>query len=152
MKRKLLLALVVLMVFGVFSLAACSTSPSEEKSDGDAVAVRDAAVIQDTEFGGVYIDLTIDEFNGLGFAFGDSVDIEFSNGYALRDVPYYSGYYVNIGEPLLVGYPGYPHIKVAVNYGDSLWETAGLGPNDTATVTLAEAKKYLNVQEALDIT
>lgn len=33
------------------------------------------------KFGGPYINITIDDFNALGFSYGDSVDISFSNGY-----------------------------------------------------------------------
>lgn len=117
----------------------------------DAPVVTDAAVIHETEFGGVYIDLTIDAFNALGFAFGDSVDIAFSNGYKLEDLPYYNGYYTSVGDPLLVGYPGYPHIRAGFNNGADLWLVAGLSDTDTASVTLREAGKYLDVQNARDI-
>ena len=67
----------------------------------------------ETKFGGVYFDITIEDFNALGFAFGDSVDVAFSNGKTLNDLPYYNGYYVDMGEPLLVGYPGYPYLIVS---------------------------------------
>ena len=108
--------------------------------------------MRDTSFGGVYLDATIDQFNNLGFAYGDSVDVVFSNGYELRDIPYFNGYYVRVGEPLVAGYPGYPHVEVVVNYGAPLWDTAGLSENDTATVTLAKAGAYLTTQESFDIT
>ena len=107
--------------------------------------------MRDTSFGGVYLDATIDQFNNLGFAYGDSVDVVFSNGYELRDIPYFNGYYVRVGEPLVAGYPGYPHVEVVVNYGAPLWDTAGLSENDTATVTLAKAGAYLTTQESFDI-
>ena len=118
----------------------------------DGPVLADCPVSQDTSFGGVYIDMEIDDFNQLGFEFGDSVDIVFSNGYELRGIPYYNGYYVNVGDALLVGYPGYPYIKAAVNYGESLWVTAGLAEGDTATVTLAGHGTFRAVQEAFDIT
>ena len=35
--------------------------------------------------------MTIDDFNNYGFKFGDSVDVKFSNGYELLDLPYYNG-------------------------------------------------------------
>ena len=109
-------------------------------------------VTRDTSFGGVYITTTIDDFNALGFTFGDSVRIEFSNGYVVEHVPYYNGYYVNVGDVLLVWYPGYPYIEVAANYGDPMWDTAGLAEGDTATVTLITAGEYRDVQEAFDIS
>ena len=117
-----------------------------------ALVLKDCPVTRDTSFGGVYIQMTIADFNALGFAFGDSVSIAFSNGYTVEHVPYYNGYYVNVGDVLLVGYPGYPYIEVAANYGDPMWDTAGLAEGDTATVTLVHAGEYIDVQEAFDIS
>ena len=140
--------------------------PSEDDS---MIEVAGLETIHETEFGGVYLKMTIDEFNGKGFKYGDSVDITFSNGYKLEDIPYYNGYYVDAGEALLIAYPGYDYIKAAINYGDDLWEKAGLkevllgvkeeslwslaalDEHSTATVTLRESGKYLDNQEARDI-
>ena len=38
------------------------------------VTTGEIGVVRDEEFGNIYLDLTIDAFNDLGFAFGDSVD------------------------------------------------------------------------------
>lgn len=126
------------------------------QAEGDDPAVTEALAADipvelDEEFGGVYIDLTTDEFNALGFACGDGVTVTFSNGYTLEDIPYYSGYYTQNGEALLIAYPGYPHIKACINNGDSLWLLAGLSEGDTATVTLTEHAAYLDIQQARDI-
>lgn len=118
-------------------------STSEQKTTGAL------AVIHEKKFGGVYLDITIDEFNALGFEYGDSCDVTFSNGYKLEDIPYYNGYYSKTEHPLISAYPGYPHIDVCVNNGDPLWETAGLKEGDTGTVTLREKGKYLTTQQAL---
>ena len=157
MKKKLLILLMVLLC------AACA--PKKEPDHEEASAIEGYPTIHEMEFGGVYIGITIDDFNEQGFAFGDSVDVEFSNGYTLEDIPYYNGYYVEAGEPLLVGYPGYDYIKAAINYGDDLWDTgklyastannlwltAALDEHCTAKVTLREKAKYLAIQGARDI-
>ena len=109
------------------------------------------SVIHETKFGGVYIKSTIDDFNALGFKYGDSVNVEFSNGYKLEDIPYYNGYYVDIDEPLLIAYPGYDYIKAAVNYGADLWDTAKLTEKDTAIISLNKREKYLKIQKASDL-
>ena len=103
------------------------------------------------EFGGAYILLTIEAFNGMNFTYGDSLRIAFSNGYVMEDIPYYNGYYTDNGEPLLVAYPGYPYIKAGINNGDDLFALAGLGEEDTATVSLLERGKYAEIQYARDI-
>ena len=96
----------------------------------------------------------------------------FSNGYTLEDIPYYNGYYVDAGDPLLIAYPGYDYIKACVNYGEDLWESAqlqtlfgqseepsvtslylqaGLKEHSKAEVRLRERGKYLAIQNARDI-
>ena len=143
--------------------------PEPQPEDEPVLEVTDLETIHETEFGGVYLKIAIDDFNSKGFKYGDSVDVTFSNGYKLEDIPYYNGYYVDAGEALLIAYPGYDYIKAAINYGDDLWERAGLrstllGAEDgrlwsvasldehsTATVTLRESGKYLDNQEARDI-
>ena len=111
----------------------------------------DRAILHEEEFGGVYIDLTIEAFNQLGFAYGDAVDVTFSNGYSLSGIPYYNGYYTLTGEPLVVAYPGYPYVKVCVNNGDDLYTRAQLRETDTATITRSERGAFSDVQNARDI-
>ena len=124
-------------------LASCGKNSGPE--------LKNCSIIHETEFGGIYIQKTIDEFNALGFSYGDSVDIRFSNGYQLEDQPYYNGYYTENGESLLVAYPGYPYIRAGINNGDDLWVISGAAEDDTATITLKEKGKYLDIQEARDI-
>ncbi len=156
----------LLAVLMTLSLAGCQ---KDKETDGPGKAtpeVKDAAISHELEFGGVYIEITIDDFNGLGFRYGDSVRVEFSNGFLLEDLPYYNGYYVDAGEALLIAYPGYDYIKAAINYGEDLWERAGLlnlmavktlwlsaqlDESSTGTVTLRQAGKYRDIQDARDI-
>ena len=118
---------------------------------GAVPELTECGVLYEPEFGGVYITVKMEDFDSLGFAYGDSVTIAFSNGYTLEDIPYYNGYYTQNGEPLLIAYPGYDYIKACINNGDDLWAVAGLTEEDTATVTLRESGKYLDIQQARDI-
>ena len=131
----------ILLFFSLFIITSCNKS----------LKVENLAISGDDEFGGIFIEKTIEDFNKLGFKYGDSVNIKFSNGYELKDQPYYNGYYVDANNSLLVGYPGYPWIKAAINYGEDLFEIAGLKEDDTATITLNKKGKYLKIQEASDI-
>ena len=139
-KKSLCLALALLTFLTV--LVACKNA---------APQLNDRAVSHEEKFGGIYVEIAIDDFNALGFAFGDSLTVTFSNGYVLDDLPYYSGYYTDTGEPLLVGYPGYPYVRAGINNGDDLWNIAGLTTSDTATIKLKQRAKYLDVQQAMDI-
>ena len=154
----------------VLALALCLGLSACDKGkptgyDRDTPQITGLPIQHEMEFGGVYIEIKIDDFNKLGFRYGDSVKVQFSNGYTLEDLPYYNGYYVDAGEPLLIAYPGYDFIKAAINYGADLWEEGGLyaGQKEdlfvkanlddhcTAGVYLNEHGKYLDVQEARDI-
>ncbi len=141
MKKALALLLCAALTLALF--AACGKS--------GPVTTGEIGVVYDEEFGNIYIAPSIDGFNALGFAFGDSVDLSFSTGETLEDVPYYSGYYVPVGELLLCGYPGYPHPVVAYNYGDSTWEAFGMTDDATVTVTLREQGKYAATQELFSL-
>ena len=145
LKNAVCALLLLCLCAGTFLLPSCggrkNASPALEK----------CGIIHEPEFGGVYIKNTIEEFNALGFVYGDSVDVSFSNGYTLTDIPYYNGYYTATGEELLVAYPGYDYIKAAVNNGDDLWEIADLDEGMTATVTLNAGGRYLSIQNARDI-
>ena len=116
------------------------------------VTTGNVGVLKDTEFGNVYLDLTIDEFNQKGFAFGDSIDVTFSNGFKLEDIPYYSGYYVPVGAALAVGYPGYPHVMIARNYGSPMWEETKAEESTKAVATLREAGKYAPIQDLYSLS
>ncbi len=131
--------------------ALSDTERGDEDTAADVPGIEGVPILHEEEFGGVYICETIDGFNAQGFLYGDSVRVEFSNGYLLEDLPYYNGYYTLTGEPLLVAYPGYPYIKAAINNGGDLFEIAGLTEEDTATVTLQERGRYAAIQDARDI-
>ena len=135
---KKILALLLAACVLTGALAGCGKKP---------ITTGKLGVVKDEEFGNVYIDKTIEEFNALGFAFGDSVDIEFDNGKSFKDIPYYSGYYVPVGEMLVCGYPGYPHPVIAENYGAGTWEGFGVSEDTKVTITLNEKAKYLASQE-----
>ena len=141
MKKALSVVILLVLILSVFSSCENKTEPS----------LTNCGVMHEEKFGGIYINISIDDFNSLGFEYGDSVDISFSNGKTLTDIPYYSGYYVDMGETLLVAYPGYPYIKACVNYGDDLWITDGLDENCTADVKLNESGKYVKIQNARNI-
>ncbi len=160
MKKKLSVILLCLLILSLFAGCTKKEDPKDILPEVTGIAIE-----HEKEFGGVYIKLTIDEFNAKGFVYGDSVDVVFSNGYELKDIPYFNGYYVDAGQPLLIAYPGYDYIKAAINYGEDLWEKAGLlntptislwqqsglDENATASVRVSERGKYLDVQQARDI-
>lgn len=137
---KKLFSFIIIFLF-IFIVSACNNKLEFLNYD----------IIHELEFGGVYIKITIDEFNNKGFSYGDSVNVEFSNNYKIEDIPYYNGYYVDAGESLLVGYPGYDYVKLAINYGDDYWDIAKLEESDKASIKLNQKAKYKDIQDTLNI-
>lgn len=155
MKRITAVLLVLAAVF--MCLSGCTPKEKEETSgkSGESISelmVSGLDIMHEDEFGGVYIKITIDDFNAYGFEYGDSLNVSFSNGHMLAGIPYYNGYYTNNGEPLLVAYPGYPYIKACFNNGGDLWNVAALSEEDTADISLAEKGVYLDIQDARNIS
>ncbi|MBO4919092.1 MAG: tyrosine-protein phosphatase [Erysipelotrichaceae bacterium] len=156
--------MIILSCMLILTVTGCQKNEPEPE-EPETLEVKDLGTEHESEFGGVYLKIGIDDFNSLGFQYGDSVDIVFSNGYTLTDIPYYNGYYVPAGDALLIAYPGYDYIKAAINYGEDLWQKAGLkaskgeslwlaadlNEHSTATVILREAGKYYDSQIARDI-
>ncbi len=112
------------------------------------VILENASISKEEKFNMVNVDISISSFNDLGFSFGDSCDVYFSNGYTLNDIPYYNGYYVKNGEPLIVGYPANECISITYN-NEGIYDRANLTDVDTVTILLKEKGKYLDVQDAL---
>ena len=144
LKSILLIALIAISCLLLFFKL--DTEPYES-----TVTIKDYAVLHDEKFGGIYVDISIDDFNKQGFSFGDSLNVKLSNGYEMNDIPYYNGYYVDIGEMQVVGYPGYSYVKVCVNNGEDLWLKYNVDENIKITVSLNKKAKYLDIQEARDI-
>lgn len=124
--------------FGGANLLSAKLTVSEDKD----------AVSKDEKFGAAFLGMNQEEFESIGFRLGDSCDVVFENGYSLYDVPYYNGYYVRNGDPVIVAYPGDPYVRITLN-NMGIWDAAGLKEGDGVTVTLSEAGKYSAVQEAL---
>lgn len=107
-----------------------------------------ADISEDTKFNSVILSLTAEDFNENGIYFGDSCDIAFSNGYSLTDVPYYNGYYVKTGDPVIVAYPKNQYVLIT-NNNRGMWTEAGLSSDITVEITLNTAGKYKATYEAL---
>ena len=146
-------------VFAASSWTVPQDEPTTEQASGMTLPeelepglLEEVAALHDIKFGGIILDIPVADFEAAGFVYGDSVDIGFSNGYRLADVPYYNGYYVEAGDPIVIAYPSADRPRVCINYGPSLWEESGLADGATAYVRLREAGKYKDVQNTLYAT
>ena len=147
----------IILMISILSLSSCSNNKTSisnnsiSNSTNSAVSIptlKNASIEEDTKFNACIVKISIEEFNNLGFNLGDSLNIKFTNGYALEDIPYFNGYYVKNQAPVVVAYPGNEYILITLN-NLGIWSYVGLSSNDKVDITLNTAKKYLSTQEAL---
>ena len=152
MRMKNIFCKILVLCLLAASLTACSgtlneTANSVMETAAGKTHLCSAPIQHETKFGGAAIKISIEDFLNLGFEFGDSVDVIFSGGWKIEDIPFYNGYYVRKGTPLLVGYPGDPYIVLRRHSGADLFLTEGLREEETAEITLNTKGKYKTVQE-----
>ena len=150
--KLLLIGLIVISLAGCGSNASGSASADAPLTSANSENEnKEYSISEYAGFGNVFIHISPSDFEKQGFALGDSVNLEFSNGAKFLDIPYYNGYYAKVGNVALVSYPGSEYLIAAICNGGSLWDEASVDENTTAKISLAEKKKYLVIQNALDI-
>lgn len=113
------------------------------------IKLENLSIQEDSKFNACVIDFDPSSLNDIGIYFGDSVNVKFSNGYSLNDIPYFTGYYVKNNEPLMVNYGGTSKVKITYN-NSGIWKQAGLETTMKVNIYLNESKKYLDTEEALN--
>ncbi|MCD8153513.1 MAG: tyrosine-protein phosphatase [Clostridiales bacterium] len=108
---------------------------TEASTESDAEAVV-GTVTELEKYGHAVLNITIEDFEALGFELGDIVTV--STGDYAEDMPYLDGYYVDTGEAMLRAYPGMEYIAVCINYG-KFCEVAGVDVGSEITIELKEA-------------
>ena len=138
MEKKKFIKLTILLTSALVVFTSCRNNSKGQ--------LYNAGITQDSKFNSCTVNITIADFTELGFNLGDSCDIKFSNGYELKDVPYYNGFYVKNAYPVIVAYPSSTNILITYN-NTGIWDVAGLSEKDTVDICINTAKKYLETQE-----
>ena len=142
-----------------FAFAGCSSAASGSGSNSNGADTAQQAtqnalpsvtgtITKDTKYGAATTSFTAANLEAAGFKLGDSCDVSFGNGYTLTDIPYYNGYYVKTGEPVIVAYPNSEYVQVQLNNAD-LCATAGLDDGMSVTITMNTPDKNNLTQETL---
>jgi len=142
-RRTVMLTVTSLLLISGISVW-CAGKINEKKNN---VSVT-STVTEDTKFHHAKLAMNEEQFEEYGFELGDSVDVKFANGYEMTDVPYYSGYFVKCGEPIVVAYPGYDKVNIGYN-NEALWPEASLEENEEVTITINKKHKYEAIQNTL---
>ena len=140
MKKHLIYKKILLTSLVTLSLFSCNESK--------VISVTNLSITKDEKFLSATVNITIEEFNNIGFKLGDSCNIKFSNGYTIDDVPYFNGYYVKNSMPVIVAYPSSTNILITLN-NTGIWDTANLTSDTTVDISLNTSAKYIETQEAL---
>ncbi len=98
------------------------------------------SILEIEKYGHASTDILIEDFEKLGFKYGDMVTVVFDNGFVV-EAPYLDGYYVENGNPLVRAYPGHTNIAVCINYG-KLFKVADLKVGDGLTIMMTKADGY----------
>lgn len=113
----------------------------------DKLKIGPLTIEKEIKFGGAFFHVSIEDFISAGFNFGDTVNLIFSNGVVLSDVPFFSGYYVDFDEIVIVGYQGYPWINITYNFGGDFLNRAKVSEDCTVIIEMNEKAKHLDIQE-----
>jgi len=104
---------------------------------------------REKKFGGVALEYALADFHEAGFCYGDSVDVFFSNGEELIDIPYYDNYYSPFDTPMMCGFPSFAQPRIGYNMTRDAWYVHHLSESDTLTVRLNRPGGYMETQTML---
>lgn len=109
----------------------------------EAAEVARATVTEEDQYGDIRIDLT-----QIDLEYGDSVNLSFSGGWSINEVPYYPDFFGSRGSVVLTDY--FKTLCIA-GIGCSLNKMAGVQPGETLVITLAQKGRYRPEYEAYQI-
>lgn len=144
MKKLVSLALILCMAF---AFAACSSGSSEDSSgDAPQVSLEITAINQ---FGEPVLNMTPEEFNELGFAPGDSVDVTVGDDIVLEDIPYFDGIYGKRNAERVLAYMGYLMVSAQPSGFANVHDVS---KGDKVTITLREKEGQMKLYKLYSAT
>ena len=127
----------LLFVFSLLMASGCTSTSSTNKEalTFDITKGKSSSAVLDT---------TLDEFTKEGFDLGDSLNLEFSDGTKIEDVPYINGNYVRLGRVIVSYSESKDTISLSSCYG-SFFSAINYEEGMTCEITLNEKAKYLDL-------
>ena len=150
-KNRIFKNLIIICVALTTLLCSCKNQNASDSQNSieNVPHIDNVRIYEYAAFGSIDMDISIADFNNLGFEYGDSVNVMISNGYEALDIPYFDGYYAKTGDIALVSYPTHNNVHLCIVNGDRIWDIAKVNENDTMSVRLNQKGKYKEVQELL---
>ena len=143
-KRMLGILLSITILFSVcISISGCDNQKDQTQETSAAAQAITATVTEFDQFGDAMLEIT-----EIDLAYGDSVDISFSGGYEMIDIPYYPDFFGSRGSAILTDH--FDHICVA-GIGCSFANNSGIKAGETVSIKIHEECKFKNEYEAYNI-
>lgn len=132
------------IILGILLVLLCACNVNETEQEVEKLSISGQIILTDDN-GNADIDITNTDFLNKGFSFGDSVNVEFENGYILEDIPFLSGMYVEYGKAMVYGKASKDKVSFIQKY-KSFVENSEVSEQMSYTITLNEAAKYSNIE------
>ena len=131
-----------ILIASIFTLFSCKNT---------AKSLMNVKISRDPDFGYVAIHADFKTLSLSELNLGDSLDFKFSNGYELKNIPYFDGYYGKKGDFMFVAYPTYTYPVLLKQYEENIFDLGHLTENDTVTISLNKKDGFKDYQEAFSI-
>lgn len=105
------------------------------------VQTGDLALYEGKPYGNIMFRSDYAGLIRLGFQPGDSVDVHFSGGAVLEDIPFLSGCILPEGIICVNAHEGFDWIRGEKRFGN-IWDQSGIREGETAKIILRESRKY----------
>lgn len=97
-------------------------------------------------FGNIMMRSDMAEISRWGIRPGDSVDVYFSSGAKLEDIPFLSGCILPEGMVCVNAHEGFDWVRIEKRFG-RLWELCGVSEGETGRIVLRGKQKYSLLQK-----
>ena len=128
---------------GAAEKATADSASKETASSNDASRLFETVtttVKESDSFGDIILDI-----QKIDLDYGDSVNVDFSGGYSMKEIPFYPDFYGKKGGDIITDF--YDDITIA-GIGYNLNVSANVQVGETATITIDKRAKYLNEYNA----
>ena len=130
----------LLLVAVLFMVSGCANTLDDTTTDETLTF----DIAKGESMNSAVLDTTLDEFTEDGFDLGDSLNLEFSDGTKIKDVPYINGNYVRLGRIIVVYSESKDTISLSSCYG-SFFSAIDYEDGMTCEITLNKKAKYLDL-------
>ena len=149
--RNSALSVVWTMLLAVLAIP-FSAGCADPRPDGDIVLEAETTVKAINGYGQAVLEMPASGFMALGFEFGDVLDVEAGTG-SYPNVPFYSGFYVSRGEPMVSVSQETGDLFMTRNYtGVSFTMAQELEVGDAVTIVMARKGGCRVVEETMSLS